>query len=47
MSGCAGSKVIVAINKDPEANIFKYAHYGIVEDWRSVVPAIMSLLKSR
>jgi electron transfer flavoprotein alpha subunit len=47
MSGCAGSKVIVAINKDPEANIFKYAHYGIVEDWRKVVPAITSLLKNK
>jgi electron transfer flavoprotein alpha subunit len=47
MSGCAGSKVIVAINKDPEANIFKYAHYGIVEDWKTVVPAITSLLKNR
>jgi electron transfer flavoprotein alpha subunit len=47
MSGCAGSKVIVAINKDPEANIFKYAHYGIVEDWKAVVPAITSLLKNK
>jgi electron transfer flavoprotein alpha subunit len=45
MSGCAGSKVLVAINKDPEANIFNYAHYGIVEDWRKVVPVITSLLK--
>jgi electron transfer flavoprotein alpha subunit len=47
MAGCAGSKVIVAINKDPEANVFKYAHYGIVEDWRNIVPAITSLLKNQ
>ncbi len=45
MAGCAGSKVIVAINTDPEANIFKYAHYGIVEDWHSIVPALTSRLK--
>jgi electron transfer flavoprotein alpha subunit len=47
MAGCAGSKVIVAINTDPEANIFKYAHYGIVEDWKTVVPALTSLLKKK
>lgn len=47
MAGCAGSKTIVAINNDPEANIFSYAHYGIVEDWKKIVPAITSLLKSK
>ena len=39
LSGCSGSKVIVAINKDPEANIFKVAHYGIVADWKKALPA--------
>ncbi|MCJ7764216.1 MAG: electron transfer flavoprotein subunit alpha/FixB family protein [Dehalococcoidales bacterium] len=38
-SGCAGAKNIVAINKDPEANIFKVAHFGIVGDWKKVLPA--------
>lgn len=47
MSGCSGSKTIVAINSDPEANIFRYAHYGIVEDWKKVVPVITSLLKNK
>jgi len=38
-SGCAGARNVVAINKDPEANIFKVAHYGIVGDWKKVLPA--------
>ena len=45
MSGCSGSKNIVAINKDPEANIFKEAHYGVVGDWKKVIPAFTSKLK--
>jgi len=39
MSGCSGSKNIVAINKDPEANIFKEARFGVVGDWKKVLPA--------
>jgi electron transfer flavoprotein alpha subunit len=45
LSGFSSSKVIVAINKDPEANIFKVAHYGIVADWKAVLPAIKARLK--
>ena len=44
VSGCSSSKVIVAINKDPEANIFRVADYGIVDDWKAVVPALISSL---
>ena len=44
VSGCSSSKVIVAINKDPEANIFRVADYGIVDDWKAVVPALISVL---
>ena len=45
MSGCSGSKNIVAINKDPEANIFKEARFGIVGDWKKVLPALTGKIK--
>jgi electron transfer flavoprotein alpha subunit len=45
MSGCSGSRVIVAINKDAEANIFKVAHYGIVADWKKALPAFTAKVK--
>jgi electron transfer flavoprotein alpha subunit len=45
MSGCSGSKTIVAINKDPEANIFREARFGLVGDWKKVLPAFTEKLK--
>jgi electron transfer flavoprotein alpha subunit len=39
ISGFSGAKNIIAINKDTEANIFKVARFGIVGDWKKVVPA--------
>ena len=45
MSGCSGAKTIVAINKDPEANIFREARFGVVGDWKKVLPAFTDKLK--
>ena len=47
LMGMSGSRIIVAINKDPEAPIFSVAHYGIVADLHDVAPALTRLLKAR
>ena len=44
MAGCSGSKTIVAINKDPNANIFKDATYGAVGDWKNILPAFIETI---
>ncbi len=45
ISGMSGSKNIVAINKDAEANIFKVAHYGVVGDWKKILPPFTEKVK--
>ena len=45
MAGCSGAKVIVAINKDADANIFKESRYGVVGDWQKVLPAFTEALR--
>jgi electron transfer flavoprotein alpha subunit len=45
VAGISGARNVVAINRDAEANIFKYARYGVVGDWKAVLPAFTQRLK--
>lgn len=45
LSGMGDSGKIVAINKDPEAYIFQVSDYGVVGDWREVLPAFLSKVR--
>jgi electron transfer flavoprotein alpha subunit len=45
MAGISQVKNIVAINKDPEANIFRAARWGIVADWKEIIPLMIEKVK--
>lgn len=44
-AGMSGAKTIIAINKDPNADIFKFADYAITGDLKKVIPKIIKALK--
>jgi len=46
MAGCSGSKCIVAINRDPDAHIFKEADFGVIGDYRAVLPPLIEKCKT-
>ena len=45
LAGLVGAKTIIAINKDPEAGIFRAARFGVVGDAKEIVPAFIARVK--
>ena len=45
MAGCSASKNIIAINRDADANIFKSASFGVVGDWKNVLPSFIETVR--
>ena len=45
MAGCSASKNIIAINRDRDANIFKACSFGVVGDWKNVLPSFIETVR--
>lgn len=45
LAGCSGSKNMIAINKDADANIFNVCQYGVVGDYKKILPAFIEKVK--
>ena len=46
LAGCGGSKNIVAVNRDADANIFTVARFGVVGDYKQVLPPLIEAVKA-
>ena len=47
LAGMQTAKVIVAVNKDPEAPIFNLADFGVVGDIKTVIPQAIAAIKAK
>jgi electron transfer flavoprotein alpha subunit len=47
MAGCAAAKTLVAINRDADAAIFRYARYGVVGDCLEILPELIRAAQQR
>jgi electron transfer flavoprotein alpha subunit len=47
ITGILGSGKIIAINKDPDANIFRVADFGLVADYKEALPVLVEKLKGK